>query len=112
MTTFRKIIAVAAVAAAALGAVVLATGRAGAESAPAPGNATAVLHVEGMTCPSCKIAVRMAFTRLGGVKGAKVDVARKSAAVDYDPARVTPPELVEAVNRAGYQASLPAKGGP
>lgn len=112
MAISRTIVAVAAAGAAMVGAISFAPGRAGAESTAASSAATVVLHVEGMTCPSCKVAVRMALSRLAGVKDARVDVARKSAAVDYDPARVTPSQLVEAVNRLGYQASLPAKSGP
>lgn len=45
-----------------------------------------------------------------GVQGAKVDVARKSATVDYEPARVTPRQMVDAVNRLAYAASLSGKG--
>ena len=44
-------------------------------------------------------------------KGKTVDVAKKSATVDYDPAKVTSQQLVDVVNRLGYQASLPAKSG-
>jgi copper chaperone CopZ len=74
-------------------------------------SASVSLHVEGMTCASCKVAVRTALTKLGGVKDAKVDVATKSATIDYDPTKVTLQELVDAVNRLGYQASLPANSG-
>jgi len=89
----------------------LATSHARAEGTAAAGSAAVALHVEGMTCPSCKVAVRTALSKLDGVKDARVDVAKKSATVDYDPARVTPPQMVDAVNRLGYEASLPAKSG-
>ncbi len=112
MATSKMIITVVAVAGATLGAMSLPPGRAGAESTATSSAATVILHVEGMTCPSCKVAVRTALSRLAGVKDARVDVARKSATVDYDATRVTPSQLVEAVNRLGYQASLPAKSGP
>ena len=75
------------------------------------GGASVSLHVEGMTCASCKVAVRTALTKLEGVKDARVDVAKKSATVDYDPIKVTPQQLVDAVNRLGYQASFSAKSG-
>ncbi len=107
-----KIVVLAAVALAAVGVVAasLAAGRARAEGATA-GTATVALHVEGMTCPSCKVAVRTAITRLAGVRDAKVDVAQKSATVEYDPSKVSPQQMVDAVNRLGYEASLPAKSG-
>lgn len=82
-----------------------------AEGVAVAGSATTTLRVEGMTCPSCKVAVRTALSKLEGVKDAKVDVAHKRASVEYDPSKVTPQQLVDAVNRLGYQASLPAKSG-
>lgn len=72
---------------------------------------TAALKVEGMTCASCSVAVRKALERLDGVKGAKVSVPEKRALVEYEPAAVTPQQLVDAVNRLGYRASLPASQG-
>ena len=75
------------------------------------GGASVSLHVEGMTCASCKVAVRTALTKLEGVKDVRVDVAKKSATVDYDQTKVTPQQLVDAVNRLGYQASFSAKSG-
>jgi len=64
-----------------------------------------------MTCASCKVAVRTALSKLDGVNDARVDVDRKSAAIDFDPTRMTPQQMVDAVNGLGYHASLPAKGG-
>lgn len=73
--------------------------------------ATVALRVEGMTCSTCKVAVRTALSKLDGVKDANVDVAQKSATVEYDPTKLSPQQMVDAVNRLGYQASLPAKSG-
>ncbi len=109
MKMLKIVLAVFVLGTAALAVARIATGRARAEDAA--GSATVSLHVEGMTCASCKVAVRTALSKLDGVKGAKVDVTKKSAIVDYDPTRVTPQQMVDAVNRLGYQASLPAKGG-
>lgn len=82
-----------------------------AEGISVAGSATTTLRVEGMPCASCKDAVRTALLRLDGVKDARVDETRKSATVEYDASKVTPPQLVDAVNRLGFQASLPAKSG-
>ncbi len=111
MKVLKSILATAVLGTAALAVSHLATSHARAEGTAAAGSATVALHVEGMTCPSCKVAVRTALSKLDGVKDARVDVAKKSATVDYDPARVTPPQMVDAVNRLGYEASLPAKSG-
>lgn len=82
-----------------------------AKSSP-PGNAatkSVTVTVEGMTCASCSVTVRMAAKQLDGVKEAKVSVPDKQAVVEYDPAKVTPEKIVEAINKAGYRASLPAR---
>ena len=55
--------------------------------------------------------MRTALSKLDGVKSATVDLASKSATVEYDRGRVTPQQMVDAVNRLGYEASLPAKSG-
>lgn len=110
MGSFKRFLRTAAIGAAvSMVAGLPAGGGARAESA---GVATVSLHIEGMTCASCKIAVRTALSRLDGVKEAEVDVAKKSATVEYDPAKVTPQQLVDAVNRLGYRASLPGKSAP
>ncbi len=92
----------------AVSSVVLGAHPARAEAAASGANIT--LHVEGMTCPACKAAVKTAIVRLPGATDAKVDVAKKSATVEYDASKVSPQQMVEAVNRLGYEASLPASG--
>ncbi|WP_242336650.1 MULTISPECIES: heavy-metal-associated domain-containing protein [unclassified Anaeromyxobacter] len=111
MKMLRIVLATSLLGTAALAVAHIATGYASAEDTAA-GSATVSLHVEGMTCASCRVAVRTALSKLDGVKDARVDVDRKSAAIDFDPTRVTPQQMVDAVNRLGYQASLPAKTGP
>jgi copper chaperone CopZ len=68
---------------------------------------TVSLTVEAVTCASCSIAVRTALEKLGGVKEVQVSVADKRAVVDYEPAKVTPQQIVETINNLGYRASLP-----
>ena len=81
-------------------------------SAQATQSATSVtLEVEGMTCASCAFTVRTALKKLDGVKEAKVSKAENQAVVDFDPAKVTPQQMVDAINKAGYRGSLPAPKG-
>jgi mercuric transport protein len=68
---------------------------------------TVELAVEGMTCASCTFAVKAALKKLDGVKDAKVSYREKKAVVTYDPDRVTPEDLVSAVDKTGFTASLP-----
>ena len=78
--------------------------------APAATSQTVAIHIEGMDCPACTVAIRIALKKLDGVKDAKVSFADKQAVVEYAPDRVTPEQLADAVNKLGYKASLPAKG--
>ncbi len=71
---------------------------------------TVTLRVEGMSCAACAFSVRTALKKLDGVKDAKVSSAESQAVVDYNPAKVTPEQMIDAVNKLGYKASLPAKG--
>jgi copper chaperone CopZ len=71
---------------------------------------TVAITVEGMTCPSCSVAVRTALKRQAGVRAARVSTEDKRAVVEYEPATVTPQRLVDVVNGLGYHASLAQPG--
>jgi P-type Cu+ transporter len=64
------------------------------------------LPVHGMTCASCANRIERKLNKLEGVQ-ASVNYATETAAVEFDPARVAPEDLVGAVEAAGYQATLP-----
>jgi copper chaperone len=61
------------------------------------------LEINGMSCNHCVAAVKGALGRLDGVAVQQVEIG--SARVSYDPARVTPEQIVDAVNDEGYAAS-------
>ncbi|MEP6661627.1 MAG: heavy metal translocating P-type ATPase [Acidimicrobiales bacterium] len=65
------------------------------------------LAVTGMTCASCAARIEKKLNRLDGV-AATVNFATEKAAVDYDTSRVSPNELVAAVEAAGYGVTAPA----
>ena len=67
------------------------------------------LPITGMTCASCANRVERRLNGLDGVT-ATVNYATERAAVEFDPAAVAPEQLVEAVEAAGYEATLPAAG--
>ncbi|MCL4302084.1 MAG: heavy-metal-associated domain-containing protein [Anaerolineae bacterium] len=69
---------------------------------------TITLPVEGMVCPFCAAAVENILGSLDGVVEAKADYIKGLATVSYDPTRVTPTQMVEAINtKSFYRASLP-----
>lgn len=73
-------------------------------AAGTPPGETITLQVEGMTCGACATSVKIVLEKLDGVSDAKVSLKDKQAVVTYDPAKVTPEKMVEAVN-----ANLPYK---
>jgi copper chaperone CopZ len=70
--------------------------------------AVVTLPVKGMTCLTCELTVKSALKRLDGVAVAEASAPRGTATVKYDPAKVTLPQMIEAVNATGYKAELPA----
>ncbi len=64
------------------------------------------LPITGMTCASCANRIER---RLGALEGvtAQVNYATEKATVTYDPAVASPADLVDAVESAGYSATLP-----
>ncbi len=65
------------------------------------------LDIEGMTCASCAARVEKRLGAVDGVEECSVNLATHEAAVAFDPARVRPDSLVEAIEETGYHASLP-----
>ena len=63
-----------------------------------------VLQIQGMHCGACVRRVTNALQNLNGVKIDNVEVG--SAHVAIDPQVVRPEQLVEAVNRIGFQANI------
>ena len=64
--------------------------------------ARARLPIEGMTCASCAARIERKLNKLEGVE-ASVNYAAEEAGVVYDPERVTPDDLAQAVEAAGYR---------
>ena len=65
------------------------------------------LPIEGMTCASCAVRIERTLNTLDGVD-ATVNYATERATVSFDGERVTPGELIAAIEAAGYAARLPA----
>jgi Cu+-exporting ATPase len=64
------------------------------------------LPIEGMTCASCAMRVEKRLNKLEGV-AASVNYATERATVTYD-GELAPEVLLDAVEAAGYHATLPA----
>ncbi len=71
------------------------------------GTRMVALKIEGMTCASCNVAVKIALKKLDGVVEATANYKLGRAEVEYVPEKVTPQQMIEAINKIGkYKASI------
>ncbi|MBI1819281.1 MAG: heavy metal translocating P-type ATPase, partial [Nitrospirae bacterium] len=63
------------------------------------------IPIEGMTCTACAARIEKGLNKLPGVVAA-VSFANEKAQVDYDPGRVKPDAMVQAIEKAGYQVPV------
>ena len=66
------------------------------------------LSIRGMSCDHCVRSVRGVLEKLDGVDVRGVSIG--SAHVSYDPARVAPQAMIDAVEDEGYEAELVEAG--
>lgn len=64
-----------------------------------------LMTIKGMTCTHCVKTVRQQLEQVDGAEVERVEIG--TATIRYDPARVRPDQLLEAVADAGYE---PAAG--
>ena len=62
------------------------------------------LTLTGMTCAACAARIERVLNRGEGVEAA-VNFATESARVRFDPDKIDPKRLIEAVRKAGYDAA-------
>jgi periplasmic mercuric ion binding protein len=67
---------------------------------------TVVLDVQNMTCELCPITVKKALDKVPGVAMTKIDLAKKTATVKFDPDRTKVAMLVKATTDAGYPSTV------
>jgi len=67
---------------------------------------TVTLDVKNMTCAVCPITVKKSLEKVSGVSAVKVDFARKTAVVTYDPDKTKSEALTRATTDAGYPSTV------
>lgn len=67
--------------------------------------------ITGMTCSACSARVQKAADKLPGVQEAVVNLLTNSMQIAYDETQLSPEKIIQAVEKAGYGASLPLDGG-
>ncbi len=65
--------------------------------------------VKGMHCAACQARIERVLGRTEGVASVAVNLADESLAVEFDPARLTPHAIAEAVKGLGFSLELPAR---
>jgi len=63
------------------------------------------LTAEGITCGGCANSIKNALGRLEGVGDVEVDVPTRTITVEHDDSRVSREAVVEALGKAGFEAS-------
>ena len=66
---------------------------------------TVILDVQNMTCELCPITVKKALDKVPGVAATKIDLAKRTASVKFDPDRTNVAALVKATTNAGYPST-------
>jgi len=68
------------------------------------------LSVQGMTCASCVGRIEKALAKVPGVQTATVNLATERANVSFTSGMVSPDNLLQAIEKAGYKADLFTNG--
>lgn len=70
------------------------------------GTKTAIIKIDGMTCPLCTTAIKKSLKRTKGVIKAKVRLNTQKATVKFDDKIATKKELLNAIKNAGYKGRI------
>lgn len=68
------------------------------------------IPIEGMTCAACAMRIEKTLSRLEGVEKASVNLATEKAMVEYNPQKVRPVSIRQAIEKLGYKALQAEKG--
>ena len=64
------------------------------------------LHVSGMMCDVCAANIENTLRAQAGVRSAHVNFSKSAAEVEYNPSRITLPQIRSVVEKAGYQVKI------
>lgn len=78
-------------------------------ASPEPPTERVVIAIEGMHCDGCAAGVKAMLKRTPGVIAVEVSYKEKQAVVDYDSQKTTSQQIVDAISKLGYRASVKNK---
>ena len=64
------------------------------------------LTIKGMTCGGCVAAVKHRLSKVEGVTDYDVSLEKGEADVTYDPERIDPGSIADAVSETGFKATV------
>ncbi|MFA5156713.1 MAG: heavy metal translocating P-type ATPase [Candidatus Omnitrophota bacterium] len=67
-----------------------------------------IIGIRGMHCASCAVNIEKSLRGRDGVASVNVNFASEKAYLEYDPGKVTPPDLEKIIEKTGYQVVRPA----
>lgn len=70
------------------------------------------LNIRGMTCQACANRIEKVLNKKDFVQSATVNFAGETAQIAFDDTRTTPNELIQIIEKTGFQAALPNTGQP
>ncbi|MFP3391339.1 heavy metal translocating P-type ATPase [Brevibacillus sp. SIMBA_040] len=68
------------------------------------------LNITGMTCAACSTRIEKGLSKMPGVLKANVNLALEMATVEYDSSHVGVADLIQKVEKLGYQAARKEEG--
>ena len=71
-------------------------------------NTQTVFKVRGMHCASCARSVELNIGKLSGVQSVSVNLTGESAAISFDADTISQKQIISAINKLGFRASLPS----
>lgn len=109
MPAWLVLVAIAVVAAGALGIFIAGKPHAdvSASAAVAGPTKTVRIPIQGMICTVCAGSVKKALQSVAGVQEAEISLERREARVRYGEGKVSPEQLVTTINQLGYKAGTP-----
>ena len=64
------------------------------------------LKISGMTCAACSARIEKVLSKTDGLEHVSVNLATEKAALEYDPAKVSPQDIIDKIIKTGYGAEV------
>ena len=64
------------------------------------------LKISGMTCAACSARIEKVLSKTDGLEHVSVNLATEKAALEYDPSKVSPQDVIDKILKTGYGAEV------